>query len=803
MVKKLLAALFILFLAFVLVSTFFSYRLLKKSLPKEKGTLQVSGLNQPVHVYRDANGIPHIVAANDHDLYLASGFVTAQDRLWQLELIRLTVRGELATMIGDTARHVDRFMRTLEFHSLGQTLFDHASEKSKEVISAYVTGVNAFIRQAKGRYPVEFVLLNHEPSLWTPADVTAYGRLMAWGLSLSWYVEWTAEMIREKLGPARAAELFGDYPSAWPTILSPKDFQFSRALNFFKQANDQLRAFLSWRGSGFGSNNWVVSGQKSTTGKPLLANDPHLALANPSVWYALQLTAPGVNVTGFSLVGAPGVILGHNEHVAWGFTNVMADDADFFVEQINPADSSLYRVGEKWEKLTSIPDSVVSRSGKVFVFTRRRTRHGPVVSDVNKLMRQTGRIVSLRWTGQELSDETAAVYEMNRAKTAKEFVRALRKYRSPAQNIVFADDQGNIGYWCTGAIPIRTGFSGAYPVDGSNVKLSWKGMIPFNQLPHVLNPPEGFVATANNRVTPPGYPYRISNMWEPPSRVQRIRERLTAKDKLSELDFENIQLDVLSPFAREITTRVLTILEKQNARSSDLETAYRYLKGWNFEMRGESAAAAIFQVFLTRLLRNTFHDELGDTLYKAFLEFGGFPLRDLQRFLTGGSQRWFDDVTTKTVRETRNDQVLKSLTQAVSELRQKFGDKPAKWRWDRLHTMTFRHLLGGQAMLSKIFNIGPLPLGGGMTTVNNARYQLNKPYACWVGPSMRMIVNFSDLSRMKMILPPGEVEHPLSPHFRDQADMWVSGLYLECLSDVQQVQEEGKALLLQPVGSAR
>jgi penicillin amidase len=328
-------------------------------------------------------------------------------------------------------------------------------------------------------------------------------------------------------------------------------------------------------------------------------------------------------------------------------------------------------------------------------------------------------------------------------------------------------------------------------------------MIPFNQLPHVLNPPEGFVATANNRVTPSGYPYRISNMWEPPSRVQRIRERLTAKDKLSELDFENIQLDVLSPFAREITTRVLTILEKQNARSSDLETAYRYLKGWNFEMRGESAAAAIFQVFLTRLLRNTFHDELGDTLYKAFLEFGGFPLRDLQRFLTGGSQRWFDDVTTKTVRETRNDQVLKSLTQAVSELRQKFGDKPAKWRWDRLHTMTFRHLLGGQAMLSKIFNIGPLPLGGGMTTVNNARYQLNKPYACWVGPSMRMIVNFSDLSRMKMILPPGEVEHPLSPHFRDQADMWVSGLYLECLSDVQQVQEEGKALLLQPVGSAR
>ncbi len=796
--KRLLAALFVLFLAFVLVSTFFSYRLLKKSLPKEKGTLQVEGLRQPVHVYRDANGIPHIVAANDHDLYEAAGFVTAQDRLWQLELIRLAVRGELATMIGDTARHVDRLMRTLEFHTLGETLFTHASAKSKETISAYLAGINAFIREAKGRYPVEFVLLNHQPGLWTPADVTGYGRLMAWGLSLSWYVEWTAEMIREKLGPARAAELFGEYPSSWPTILSKKDLQMAGALSPFESANRDLRTFLGWRGSGFGSNNWVVSGRKSTTGKPLLANDPHLALANPSVWYAMQLTAPGVNVTGFSLAGAPGIIIGHNEHVAWGFTNVMADDADFFVEKINPADSSQYRVGSRWEKMTIVQDSVVSRSGKVFLFTRRKTRHGPVVSDVNKLMRQTGRVVSVRWTGQDISDETAAVYEMNRASTAKEFVTALKKYRSPAQNIVFADDQGTIGYWCTGAIPIRSGFSGAYPADGSNPSFAWKGTIPFAELPHVLNPPEGFVATANNRVTPRGYPYRISNMWEPPSRVQRIRERLTAKEKLSELDFENIQTDVLSPFAREVTGHVVAILEKQENRPPALETAYRYLKGWDFEMRGESTATAIFQVFLVHLLRNTFHDELGDTLYKAFLEFGAFPLRDLQKFFAGGTQRWFDDVTTKTVRETQTDQVLKSLKEAVAELTQKFGSKPEKWRWDKLHTMTFRHLLGSQAMLSKIFNVGPLPLGGGLTTVNNARYQLNKPYDCWVGPSMRMIVDFSDLSKMKMILPPGEVEHPLSPHFRDQAEMWVNGLYLDCHSDVRQVQEEGKALTLQP-----
>ncbi len=800
-IKKVLAALFVLFLAFILVSTYFSYRLLKKSLPKEKGVLQVRELTRPVHVYRDANGIPHIVAANDHDLYVAAGFVTAQDRLWQLELIRLTVRGELATMIGDTARHVDRFMRTLEFYALGQKLFQHASEKSKEIISAYVAGINAFIRQGKNHYPIEFILLNHDPGLWTPADVTAYGRLMAWGLSLSWYVEWTAERIRERLGPARAAQLFGEYPPSWPTILSPKDWQFSAALTPFETANRELRTFLGWRGSGFGSNNWVVSGEKTVTGKPLLANDPHLALANPSVWYAMQLTAPGVNATGFSLVGAPGIILGHNEHVAWGFTNVMADDADFFVEKLNPADSTQYRYGGKWEKMTIVQDSVVSRSGKIFLFTRRKTRHGPVISDVNKLMKTSGRVISLRWTGQELSDETDAIYKMNRAKNAHDFVQALRAYRSPAQNIVFADDQGTIGYWCTGAIPIRSGFSGAYPVDGSNPAYRWIGMIPFEKLPHVLNPSEGFVATANNRVTPRGYPYRISNMWEPPSRVQRIRERLTAKKKLSELDFENIQLDVLSPFARDVTANILKILEKQKTKSPQMDIAYRYLKGWDFEMRGESTATTIFHLFLTHFLRNTFHDELGDTLYKAFLEFGAFPLRDLQQMLAGENQRWFDDVTTQNVRETKEDQILRSLTQAIHELETKFGPKPEKWRWDKLHTITFRHLLGSQAMLAKIFNIGPLPLGGGLTTVNNARYQLNKPYQCWVGPSMRMIVDFSDLSNMKLILPPGEVEHPLSPHFRDQADMWVNGLYLDCKSDIRQIEEEGKTLTLQPAAN--
>ncbi len=800
-IKKILLAILVLFFAFILISTLLSYRMLRKSMTKEKGTITLSGLKAPVHVYRDSYGIPHIVAANDHDLYMASGFVTAQDRLWQLEMIRLAVRGELSTMLGDTSRHIDRLMKTMEFYQTGQKIVSQASEQSKAILSDYVEGINQFIRQEKGKYPIEFILLNWTPHLWTPADAAAYGRVMAWELSFAWFVEWTAQEVRQKLGAAQARELFSNYLPSWPTILSKKDLEITGNLKGFKKANSDLRTLLNNRGTFFGSNNWVISGEKSKTGKPLLANDPHLPLANPSVWYAMQLTAPGVNVTGFSLVGAPGIIIGHNAHLAWGFTNVMADDADFYIETVDRSDSSRYLVDGKWEKMEVHQDSVVSRSGRVYRFQRFKTRHGPVVTDVHELMKNSRKIVSLRWTGQDISDETDAIYKMNRANNWKEFVKALRMYRSPSQNIVFADDGGNIGYWCTGAIPVRKGFTGTFPLNGATTATDWSGFIPFEQLPHVINPPEGFVATANNRVTPPGYPYYISNLWEPPARVQRIRELLTAKDKLSEVDFETIQLDVLSPFARDVTKEVLAVLDRQKAPDDTLKTVYKFLKGWDYEMRGESTAAAIFQVFLNHLLRNTFQDELGKKLYHSFIEFAGIPIQDLQRFLSRRRSHWFDDVRTPEKIETKEDQIRLSLHQAFRELSGKFGSKPIKWRWDRLHRMTFRHVLGGEAMLGKILNVGPFPLGGSLTTINNARYKFTDPYDCWVGPSMRMIVDFTDLTRAKIVLPPGEVGHPLSRHFRDQAEMWVSGLYVNCKSDVKQIEEEGKELVLKPSGT--
>ena len=787
------------FFAFILISTLLSYRMLRKSMTQEKGKIAVSGLRAPVHVYRDSYGIPHILAANDHDLYMASGFVTAQDRLWQLEMIRLAVRGELSTMLGDTSRNIDRLMKTMEFFQMGQKIVEHASEKSREVLSAYADGINQFIRYSKGKYPVEFVLLNWKPHEWTPADVAAYGRVMSWELSFAWFVEWTAQEIRSKLGDSRANELFSDYLPSWPTILSPKDIKIAGNLDFFRKANSDLRTILDMRGNFFGSNNWVVSGKKSKTGKPLLANDPHLPLANPSVWYAMQLVAPGVNVTGFSLSGAPGIVIGHNTHVAWGFTNVMADDADFYIETIDRSDSTRYLVDGKWEKMEAHRDSVVSRSGNVYRFTRFKTRHGPVVTDVHDLMKKSGKIVSIRWTGYDISDEMEAVYKMNRASNWKEFVSALRLYRSPSQNIVFADDKGNIGYWCAGAIPVRKGFTGKFPLNGATTATDWSGFIPFNQLPHVINPPEEFVATANNRVTPRGYPYYISNLWEPPARVQRIRELLTAKEKLSKVDFETIQLDVLSPFARDVTKTVLSVLDRTKTQDDTLKIVYKFLKGWDYEMRGESTAAAIFQVFLNHLLQNTFQDELGKRLYRSFVEFAGIPIQDLQRFLSKRKNHWFDDVRTTEKIETRDDQIIRSLHDAVRELSEKLGSKPIKWRWDRLHRMTFRHILGGEAMIGKILNVGPFPLGGSLTTINNARYKFTNPYDCWVGPSMRMIVDFSDLTRTEMVLPPGEVGHPLSHHFRDQAEMWINGLYMDCKSDVRQIQEEGKELVLKPV----
>ncbi len=785
--KRTILAIFVLLLTVLIITVFFSYRTFRRSLPQTKGHIEIQTLQDNVQIYRDKNGVPHIFASNDHDLYFAQGYTIAQDRLWQLELIRRMVNGRLSEILGDTTVAVDQLMLTIGFKRIAGDLYKKISERSKSVVRAYTDGINSFIRTNPEKLPVEFMLLDFQPGLWNPEDCLAFSRLMGWELSLSWYVEWVAATLKKKIGIQYTNELFADDLSQWPIIGSGKlsDFDFSILRHITCQLN-RISGIENWPK---GSNNWVISGLKAENGKPMLANDPHLPLVNPSSWYMAHLMAPGINSAGFSMPGSPGIAIGFNQKIAWGFTNAMIDDADFFVEQIDTSDSTRYFANGQWRKMNRYDEVIPIEGEEAKRIKIYSTNHGPVINAVHPRLKKVTQKVSFRWTGQDYSDETDAFYRLNRAQDWRDFQSAVRKLKVPGQNIVYCDTQGNIGYWSCGRIPIR-----ANPTVNQGQQ-EWIGFIPFAELPHAFNPQKGFLATANNRIAPKDYPYYISNLWEPPSRILRINQLLSGDKKLSVANFKAMQMDTFSPFAQFLAPRILPELKKLAGGDEAFRRIYQFLQGWDFYMRGESVAATIFQVFLQTLLDNTFKDELGEESFHDYLFFSGFSYRALRKIFTRRLYHWFDDVTTKNKRETPADIIQKSWRQTKDKLIRRMGDDPIKWRWDRLHRVTFRHFLGDQPLMSKIFNIGPFPMGGSNTTIDNGYYNFTKPYDCIVGPSMRMIVDMANPGRAEVINPPGQVGHPLSSHYRDQTEFWLNGLYLTLETDTTLIRNSNFDLL--------
>jgi len=813
-VGKLIKTIVILIAIFVVVTLVISYHNFRKSLPKAKGTIELSGLREPVEIYRDSYGIPHIFAQNDDDLYFAAGYVTAQDRIWQLELTRRIVNGQVSAIFGDTTLAVDRLLLTLGFKRIGQKLSFFISDQSRRILTAYVKGINTYIRQNKGKYPIEFLVLNCEPELWRVEDCLAFSRLTAWQLSFAWHTELLAANLLTKIGTEKTRELFCKYSPRWPVIIPSEIAKLSNLLTPLRESEKLLSSFLGIHALSVGSNGWVIAPGKSESGYASLANDPHLPLTNPSCWYVMHLVTPKLNVAGFTFPGNPGIVIGFNDHIAWGVTNAMADDADFYIETINSNNPNQYWYNGHWENFQTITDTIVIKNKPPRPIIIRLTKHGPVVSDIHPQLslktslmgskKDSPVVVTLRWTGQELSDEGLAIYLLNRARNWQDFQKAIRYFKVPVENILYADRRGNIGYWCAGTIPVRGEKFGFLPMKtGPDQKdPGWLGSIPFEDLPHLYNPSTGFIATANNKIVPDSYPYYISILWEPPSRIERIEEILNSKKRLSEENLKSLQTDLLSPFVRKIMQFTLPIIREDVQHRENFRAIYPYLKGWDFSMHGESAAAAIFEVFLNHLLSNTFQDELGKKLYREYLYFPGLPIRALWYLIEERKWHWFDDVSTPDRVETPSEIVKRSLSEALTELEEKLGKNMAKWRWDKLHTVMFRHFLGTETMPGKLLNIGPLPMPGSYTTVFNGGYDFNRPYSCIVGPSMRMIHDFAHPGQTSIINPPGQVAHPLSANFKDQVDFWLNGLYINLISDTSRVrralkEEKGwKRLLL-------
>lgn len=786
-------------LVLAVVAGFALHHIMTKSLPRTEGISEIAGLSAEVEVYRDGAGIPHILAASEYDAYVAAGYVHAQDRLWQMDLMRRYGSGRLAEVLGPEAIPIDRLMRTIGIRRLADSLWNTVSEQTRRVLRAYATGVNACIREMDGRYPLEFDLLQYTPAEWKPQHSLVISRLMGWELALSWWVDLTLGELVTKLGEERARELFPREADAAPFILPP-DFvpeqlpddivrhdarrrppRWVVVDGALRDALFAAQRLLGAPGSSIGSNSWAVTRTRSSRGGALLANDPHLLHMQPSRWYVMHLQAPEFNVAGATIPGAPGVVIGHNTRIAWGLTNLMADDVDFFIEDINYRDST-YRIGDRILPLRVRTDSIFVRDSLPVVMPVYETIHGPVITDVypqTGVMNKPGRFaprpsVSMRWAGQDASDEILALFRVNRARNWNDLLRGFSTFGVPAQNVIYGDIEGNIGYTAIGRIPRRAaGVSPQLPNDGRAAPLPWTGYIPYDQLPRQYNPPGDAVASANNRVTE-NYPEHISTLWEGDGRISRIRELLREQPRFTATDFRMMQMDVRSVTADTLRDAMVDALHAWPTRPVLLTRVLNLLARWDCRMHVSSVEASIFNMTWMRLLHNTFADEMDSTLFRNYVFLSNMPTRVLPRLLADTTATVFDDVRTPR-RETRRHILIRSITEAVTELRRRFGGDMRRWEWGELHQVTFPHPLGAVAPLDRVFNVGPFPIGGNNTTVNNGEYSFTAPFDAAVGPSMRFIADMTSPDSSYIILTTGQSGQIFSDHYADHTALWQSG----------------------------
>jgi penicillin G amidase len=773
----------------------FLRHLVTKSFPQTEGTIDAPGLHAIVDVYRDEYGVPHIKASDEHDLMFATGYVQAQDRLWQMDLMRRAGEGRLSEVMGKETIDIDVLFRTIGLRIVADSIEQHLHPESMRVLQDYSDGVNAFLISHKGKFPVEFDMLNYDPEPWTVRHSIIISRLIAWELNLSWWTDLTYGEIANRVSPDKLRQILPVYPDSVPALVhAQKPGKNISDVREILNAGAQYRNLFGLGSLEAGSNAWVVDSSKSMSGKPLLANDPHLAMPAPSRWYELHLSGPGWNAAGFSLPGSPLIVIGHNDSLAWGFTNAMLDDADFFVETTDSLHPNHYIFRHTSLPIDAREEKIPIKNSDSLTITVRSTHHGPIVNDTRPFLHEsTANIshqpVAMRWTGLDVSDELYGFYLMNRATSAGEFERGVREIAVPAQNIVYADAQGNIGYWLAGHVPLRGKQTALLPQEGSTGDADWKGFVPFEQLPRLWNPHDGVIASANQKMVDDSYPHYLSSLWEPPSRIERINELLRSSGKFTVEDFEQFQQDVVSHHAQEVTKYILRAFDTARAIGPDVRNALDYLRNWDFRFTKNDIAPSIFNTFFVRLVHNIFEDEMGPEVFHDFVFFGAIPYRVTSQLLASEHSDWFDNVATDSI-ETRDEIIRKSMGDAMAELTSVFGSEMKTWRWGELHTVTFNHPFGQRKPLDKIFNLGPFPLSGGGTTVLKSEYKFTAPFTVSVGPSMRFVIDLSDPHTAHTVITSGQSGQPMHRHYDDQTPLWLNGGYQSLSTDWTEIKRQ-------------
>ncbi|HUP96592.1 MAG TPA: penicillin acylase family protein [Usitatibacter sp.] len=747
---------------------------LQKSLPLIDGEARAAGLGAPVEIVRDGEGVPHIFAASEGDAWFALGYAHAQDRLWQMEFQRRVASGRLAEFLGDRAFDTDRLMRTLGIGYLARRIAERTDAESRAALTAYSAGVNAFLA-GDPVLPLEFHAFGIKPEPWKPADSVGWLLVMAWDLSGNWRTELARLRFAAKVGRDRTAEIIPPYPGdpAWPLP------DFSALYKELAPAASALLQVSPDNDAAVGSNNWVVSGARSETGKPLLANDPHLGLQAPALWYLAHLAMPQRNVVGGTLPGLPFVVLGRNDHVAWTMTTTNGDTQDLFIERVAPDDPTSYLTPKGKEKF-EIREEVIRVGGEERKLAVRSTRHGPVVSDVVKTMEKAapkGHVIALSWAA--LHDENATLragFGLNRARSAKELVAAARDFHAPQQSIVFADREGRIGFVAPARVPVRRTDNeamGRLPVPGWIAKYDWQGVLAFDRLPSIMDPPSGRIVTANHKITPPGYQPFLSSDWFPPYRADRIEEMLAATPKHSIASFAKIQADSESRLAREL----LPVARAAKPATEEGRQAQALLRDWKADMVPELAAPLVFAAWYRELTRLVYEDDLGDIFRESWEQRAQFMFAVLRG--ERGYDKWCDDVRTP-AKETCTAHTAKAFDLAAADLRKRFGE-PSGWRWGIAHVAASDHRpFGFFPVVKQLFNVAPETAGDGYS-INVGQYIIRdeeRPFANKHSGSLRAIYDLADLDRSLFMQSTGQSGNVLSPWYSNLAERWARVEYI-------------------------
>lgn len=769
--RRLLKFLLLGLLAVVVVLAIAGVWLVRRAWPQTAGKIVAPGLSAPVEVIRDAWGVPSLYAADEHDLFFAQGYVHAQDRLWQMEYNRRLGAGELSTLFGRATLSTDKSLRALGIRRAAEADWKVSEPGTRAILQAYADGVNAFIESHRGRLPVEFTALGVRPAPWQPVDSIAWSKMIAFSLGQNQTQELMRARLAAKVGAEGVRQLMPPYPSQdrQPLIVSPEAGGYGAARRAaLEKAGPLLTELLSETVVGVGSNNWVVHGSRTATGKPMLANDTHLELDMPSVWYENGLHAGRFNVAGFSFPGMPMVLIGHNQRIAWGISSMCGDSEDLFVEEVN--DRKQVRVGGAWRDAEIVHESIPVKGGKAVPFDVVITPHGPIINEGFELEGMPP--LALRWTAADASRTLDAVAAVDLAADWPAFRSALSRWGAPTLNFVYADVDGNIGYQGAGAMPIRAaGQLGLAPVPVGGPERDWQGMIPFDRMPTLYNPPAGFIVTANNKVVADSYPYPISWDYADPFRAQRITGLLAANPHVTLDDMQRIQSDVYSVPAEALRPYLLAIKPENGLQQKALDQVRR----WDLRLTPDSPGAAIYFAWYGALIPDIYGDELGEDLMNQFRLTAVNQTPRLIEMMADPHNPWFDDKGTPGKVETRDDIVQRALRDAVALLSQRLGDDPAQWQWGKLHKVIFTHQPFGNSgigPLMKLFNGGPIPAGGDGFSVSSAAPAFRNPYISRFGTSQRLIVDLGDLSRSLVVNSTGQSGLLFHRHREDQIPLW-------------------------------